>query len=340
MPTLNAKIAITGATGFLGSHLLPLASQGGARLSCLARNPKIASLPNAAIIHGDCLNLSAMKELLSGKDIFIHMAALLFGCRWQDYFRANIRAAQIIVQALQEIAPEKRPAKMIFISSLAAAGPCAAAPGRAEKEAPAPVSAYGWSKYCCEQIFAAAPLKELAILRPPIIYGSGDRGLLPLFKSAARGLGISPGAFRQFPVSIIHAKDAAKAILLACGQKISGVFHLSDGKIYTMDEFCRAAANACGRGKCFVARPPLLLMAATASLSDAFYGWAAKAAARLKLKMPAPPHWNKDKYEEAKQTGWLADSEKFVAATGFTPGVDLQAGLRETVQGYRARGWL
>lgn len=336
----GVKIAVTGGGGFLGGHLLPRAIAQGADLTCLVRSSQTILPQGVKVLQGDCLNAEDMKTLMADQDIFIHMAALLFGNGWQDYFRANIRAAENIVEAFKSLPEDRRPVKMIFTSSLSAAGPSMGNDGKSEREEATPVSAYGWSKLCCERILAAAPVSELTILRPPIIYGSGDRGLLPLFKSAAKGIGVSPGAFRKFPVSVIHAKDAAAAILLACRPDLNGVYHLSDGRRYDMDEFCRAAAKACGREKCVVFHPPLPFMALTAKISDAFFMLRARMANDMGRRPPKPPHWNTDKYEEAKQAGWLADSAKFDQAVGFQAEMTLEKGLAEAVAGYHARGWL
>lgn len=333
------KIAVTGGTGFLGSHFLSAAGRAGFEATCLVRSQ---SQPPAgvAVARGDCLEAEALTRLASGQDVLAHMAALLFGSTWQDYFRANLRAARLIVEALAALPQDRRPRRLVFVSSLAAAGPCAVPPGRSEAEEPEPVSAYGWSKLCCEQTLAAAPVPELVILRPPIIYGSGDKGLLPIFRGAAAGIGVSPGAFRKFPVSVIHAADASAALVLACQANISGVYHLSDGAPVDMDIFCQKAAQALGRSGCHVFHAPLPLMAATAAASDLFYLAAAKTRAWLGAPPPRPPHWNKDKYNESRQDGWLANAAKFSADTGFRPQVDLDAGLAEAVAGYRERGWL
>lgn len=336
----DSKIALTGATGFLGSHLVPMLAEQDARITCLSRSATSAMPKNVSIIRGDCLDREVMTRLIRGQDIFIHMAALLFGVSWQDYFRANLRAARIIVDVMNSLPEEERPSRTVFISSLAAAGPCAILPGKRESEEPAPVSAYGWSKLCCEQTLAAAEPGNLIILRPPIIYGSGDTGLLPLFKSAARGIGVSPGAFRNFPVSVIHARDAARAIIAACAMDEIGVYHLNDGFSHTMDEFCRKAAIACGRHKCVVLHAPLPFMGVTAMLSSAIGNIGARISSGKKGASGKPPHWNVDKYREARQSGWLADGEKFRNASGFVPCIRLEEGLQETVEGYRSRGWL
>lgn len=338
----NAKIAITGGSGFLGRHLLRRLGESGAEISCLARpGSNLLHMPKAAhIVAGDCSNGEGLAELASGKDILIHMASLLFGSSWNDYLRANALACQNLAQAIKSLETENRPKKIIFVSSLAAAGPCGNLPGINEQAKAAPVSAYGWSKLLCEKILQSAGLENLVILRPPIIYGSGDKGLLPMFKSAALGVGISPGFGRLFPVSVIHAEDAALAIILACGDKAAGIYHLDDGHPTDMDAFCAAMGKALGKKSVRVAHAPLAVMGLTAACSTAFAnacGWLLKCAG---LKAMKPPHWNLDKFREAKQSGWLADASRIRQELGFEARVDIQSGMEEAVAGYREEGLL
>lgn len=335
------KVAVTGGSGFLGSHLLPLLNKDGYKLSCLCR-PHSASKTfpgDVRIVKGDCLDAASLKSFLEGQDVLVHMASALFAPSWQSYLEANTKSTQNILAALDGLPASARPAKVIYISSLAAAGPCSISPGLDEKAVPQPVSAYGWSKFFSEQLFRTSLGDKLLILRPPIIYGSGDRGLLPMFKSAARGLGISPGCFRDFPVSAIHADDVSRAILLLLKRQSHGLYHLSDGKEHDMAALCRAMGKALGK-KVKVARLPLPLMAATASLSSA---WAniAQNYARSRGSIPVrTPQWNLDKYREASQAGWLADSRLIEKEHGFRTELDLESGMEEAVQGYRRIGLL
>lgn len=338
----NAKIAVTGGTGFLGRHLLRQLGESGADISCLARpGSSLLHIPRAShIVTGDCSSGEGLVELASGKDVLIHMASLLFGSSWNDYLYANALACQNLAQTIKSLEPENRPQKIIFVSSLAAAGPCGKLPGINEQAKAAPVSAYGWSKLLCEKIFQAAGLENLVILRPAIIYGSGDKGLLPMFKSAALGLGISPGYGRRFPVSIIHADDAARAIILACGDKACGIYHLDDGQPTDMDAFCEAMGAALGKKSVHVAHVPLAVMGLTAACSTALANTLGRFGKYVGFRAMKPLHWNLDKFREARQPGWLADASRIRQDLGFEAMVGIQSGMEEAVSGYREEGLL
>lgn len=330
----QVKVLVTGASGFLGRHLLPKLGQAGADVTALCRSSAASLPPDVRKIAGDCGDLSAMRRAVAGQDLVIHMASLLFATDWREYLSANVAYAENLARAVQEENPECR---VVLVSSLAASGPSAEAPGRKESDPAQPVSGYGWSKLMAERTLAAALGERLSIIRPPIIYGSGDRGLLPLFKSCARGIGVSPG-WRRFPVSLIHADDAADAILLAAG--LPGLWHLSDGEVYSMDAVCQAMALAQGRKGCFVAQSPLALMAFTASVSELAYGLGRKMGKFAGREPGRPPAWNRDKYRESSQPGWLADGSLIRRELGFSAKYDLAAGMAEAVAGYEKEGLL
>lgn len=342
MELTGRKVCVTGGTGFLGGHLLPLLLEAGAEITCLARpSQKPRHLPaGVSLKEGDCVSGAGLKDAFANQDIVIHMAAMLFGCAWQDYLSANARAAENISEIMSQLPPESRPVRIIHVSSLAAAGPCALAPGLAETARPAPVSAYGWSKLFSEKLLLAAPVKKIVVLRPAIIYGSGDGGLLPVFRGVKKGIGVSPGFGRQFPISAIHAHDAARAIIMACADQAEGVYHLSDGQIYNMDVFCKAMATALGKNGVFMAHMPLWIMGVSAMWCSGFAGMAGYWAKKSGSGPYKPPHWNLDKFREARQAGWLANSGRIQRELGFGAVMSLEMGMAEAVAGYRRAGLL
>lgn len=331
----GANILVTGGGGFLGRHLLPVLVASGANITCLLRSPETARLPDGVrAIAGDCTDVRVMEKAAKAQDIIIHMAALLFGVSWQNYLAANASMAANVANSARESAR-----RVIFISSLAAAGPAGTEPGKRETDPPEPVSAYGWSKLVAEHILQKSIGGRLVILRPPIIYGSGDRGLLPLFRSCAAGIGVSPG-MREFPVSVIHAHDVARAILCVASSAAHGVYHLSDGYSYTMSGLCRAIGLAAGRSRVRVFKPPLTLMAASAGLASAGAAALQKMAHAFRRVPPRAPGWNLDKYREARQEGWLACSDRIKNELGFSAAMPPDKGMAEAISGYRQEGWL
>ncbi len=325
------KILITGGTGFVGQHLLQALLASKAELACLVRGSSNRSaLPSSVKIYeADLQNGRGLDVALENTDMVIHMASLLFGLDWQDYLQANVLASETLGSS---IAKHKNIQRVVFVSSLAASGSCAITPGVLDTDIAKPVSAYGWSKYMSEQTLHKYCNEKLVILRPPIIYGSKDKGLLPYFKAAQKGLVITPGFKRDFPVSAIHAKDMAKVIILAMLEKAHGIYHCNDGAEHSMQGIGLGIAKGLGReAKCFGV--PLPIMAVSA--------WVSSMAAQLMKPLGLrPPSWNMDKYREARENGWLCEGKRICEELGFAPEVSLEQGVQEAIEGYRADGWL
>ncbi len=324
------KILITGGTGFVGKHLLHHLNQGDAQLSCLVRkSSNRVGLPSKVqIFEADLQTGQGLDAALAGQDEVIHLASLLFGLGWQDYLQANVGASEVLGQALARHDNIKR---VVFVSSLAASGSCAVSPGVTDADLARPVSAYGWSKYMSEQVLSKYCGQRLVILRPPIIYGSYDKGLLPYFKAAQKGIIITPGFRRSFPISIIHAKDMANVIEHALLPEAEGIYHCNDGAEHTMQSLGLAIAKVLGRkARCIGLPLPIM------GLSAGLMSLGAVLCKPLNLR---PPSWNLDKFREAREPGWLCAGQR-ITKLGFKPNVTLEQGLYEAINSYKEQGWL
>jgi nucleoside-diphosphate-sugar epimerase len=319
------RILLTGGTGFVGLHLAR-ALAGRTELSCMVRaTSRTELLPqDTRIFRADIATGQGIDAAMEGQDCLIHLAATLFSSSWRHY----LNDAVLLATRLGGAARRAGIPRIVVVSSLAATGPSAQSPGVANDTPPAPVSAYGWSKYMAELVFAGelGEPARLVVLRPPIIYGPGDKGLLPCFKAAKLGLVIAPGG--AFPVSAVHVRDAVQGIVCCLKPEARGVYHINDGAEHTMASLGIAMAAAFGR-KALVLRMPRPVLAASAALADL--------AARL--GMPPSP-WNTDKHRESCAEGWLCSAERITAELGYAPSMPLLDGVEDAVRGYRQLGWL
>jgi len=321
---LPRRILLTGGTGFVGRHLAA-ALAGRTELSCMVRAASRTDLlpPGTRIFQADIAKGQGIDAAMEGQDCLIHLAATLFAASWQNYLNDAVLLARRLGSAAQRAGIKR----VVVVSSLAATGPCAQSPGVADDAPSAPVSAYGWSKYMAELAFARElPPDRLVVLRPPIIYGPGDKGLLPYFKTAKLGLIAVPGG--AFPVSAVHVQDAVQGIICCTKPEAQGVYHINDGEEHSMTSLGLAMAAAFGR-KALVLRMPRPVLAASAALA----GLAAH------LGLP-PASWNPDKCREACVEGWLCSSARITAELGYAPSMLLREGIADAVTGYRKLGWL
>ena len=319
------RILLTGGTGFVGYHLAR-ALAGQVELSCMVRAASRTDLlpPGIRIFQTDIVKEQGIDAAMEGQDCLIHLAATLFSTSWQNYLSGNVLLACRLANAARRAGISQ----IVMVSSLAATGPSAQSPGVSDDTLPTPVSAYGWSKYMAELAFVReldSPAR-LVVLRPPIIYGPGDKGLLPYFKSAKLGLIAVPG--RTFPVSVVHVQDTVQGVLCCLKPEARGVYHINDGMEHTMTSLGLAMAAAFGR-KGLVLRMPRPMLALSDALADfgACFG------------LPPNP-WNMDKYRESCAEGWLCSAARITAELGYTPSMHLPEGIADAVAGYRKMGWL
>ena len=320
------RVVVTGGTGFVGRRLVRRLRAEGAAVTALVRPGSDRSVLPADVrcvtgaLGPDEPVSRELREALAEADTVIHCAARLFAPGWREYLRANVPGTEMLARAVAAHGGGVR--RIIHLSSLAAAGPCDTPPGISEEAAPAPVSAYGWSKLLAEWAMEKHLGKErLVILRPPIVYGPEDRALAPLFRSAARGLVLGAG-MKAAPCSFLYVDDLVEALMLCLrAPQAAGAYHLEDGRASSLREFGEIIARSAGRRPRHVSLPHSLVWLVA-------QGNSLIARCLPGAFLPLTP----DKALEGRQKGWLADGAKFRREFGFTAGTSLEAGIDETLR--------
>jgi nucleoside-diphosphate-sugar epimerase len=327
----NPKVLVTGASGFVGSRLVEALLQEGYPVTCLVRktsNTRTLQEKAVRLVVGDLENPETVREAVRGIDTVYHLAGAIKAADREQYFRINQTGTRLLLEALAETNPTSR--RFIHVSSLAAAGPSSENRGRTEKENANPISWYGESKLRSEQeALKYANAFRVTILRPSAVYGPGDRETLMIFRMIKRGWLFTPGRYtRHF--SLIHVDDLSAALIQAGRQDTpSGeIFFVSRPESYTWEEVGQSIARALGRTYRSFAFPGSIARMA---------GFAGDLWASLRGQ---PATVNSQKIKELLQQYWLCDSSKAKAGLCFSPRIDLEEGIRSTVQWYQAQGWL
>ena len=335
------SVLVTGASGFIGQHLVRRLIERGDRVSCLVRvTSRIDELRSsgAQLFVGDATNRAGIERALaeSQAGVVFHMAGLVKAMRTADFARVNAGGVESVAAACADRA--ERPV-LIVVSSLAAAGPSAGDRPRVEGDLPAPVSAYGRSKLAGELAAARhAGEMEITIVRPPIVFGPGDGGVLEMFRPIARrGIHVVPGR-QERRVSLVHVADLVALLLLAAGKGErlrpngtpgQGIYFIAAQDDPTYAELGQAMAKALGKKRATVVQMPGPLVRLVGLCGDTL--------ARVRQR----PGWvNSDKIAEALAGSWTCSSAKARAQVGWSPAAGLADRLRETAQWYRQTGWL
>ncbi|GEJ59213.1 NAD-dependent epimerase/dehydratase family protein [Anaeromyxobacter diazotrophicus] len=328
------RVLVTGATGFIGGALTALLAARGDRVRALVRpssRTEALSALGAELAQGDVGDPASLLAAVEGCDAVIHLAGAVKALRDRELFQANGEGTRHVVAACAASAARPR---LVYVSSLAAAGPATAGRARVEDDPPAPVSRYGESKLLGERAVRLAAGKVAAsIVRPPVVYGPGDKELMPqLLRMARLGLVVRAG-FQQKTFSVVHVADLGQGILdvLDRGRPVGeaggeGTYFFEDGADRSWDEIALAACDALGRRARVLALPEAVSAAAAAASSA--LAAVTRRASILSL----------DKLREMRQSAWTCSAARARAELGWSPRFPLPEGMADAVRWFQARG--
>ncbi|HEX6559327.1 MAG TPA: NAD-dependent epimerase/dehydratase family protein [Longimicrobiales bacterium] len=330
-PVAIETLLVTGATGFVGSHVVEAYQQGSPfRLRALVRQEADARrLQEQGIecVLGSLEKPETLREAVQGVSAVLHLAAATKARTAGEFQQANAAGTQAVVEAM--VAAEPRPKRLIYLSSLAAVGPARGGRPVTRDTVPRPLTTYGRTKLAGEKVCEAMAAEiEVAILRAPAVYGPRDRDVFEFFRLASHGVMPLPsGAPRR--LQMIHAADLARALLLAAtAPRARGVYHVAEARSYLWPEMARMVADAVGTTARIIPVPGSLI-ATAAAISEIVVGLVGKSTI-----------FNREKARELLAPGWLCETELARRDLGFEAHIPLDAGLQETAQWYKANGWL
>ena len=328
-----ARALVTGATGFIGSHLVDALLAQGDEVVCLVRaNAQLARIEGMPIelARGDLSDASALEAAVAGVDVVYHVAGQIRALSLEAFMEANAAGTRRLAEAcgLRETPPT-----LVFVSSLAAAGPAVAGRARVETDACQPVSHYGQSKRAAElALTALADRLPISIIRPPIVFGTRDPSTKSWFQSVDRfRMHFVPGYRHRRRYSLVHSTDLVQALLAvaARGARLEiadartesfqqGCYFVAGDEQPTYAEFGQLMGEACGHRH--IAKIPLPDMLTTVL---------AGANELISQALRKPTIFNQDKAREIKAGHWTCSAAKLKSELRFTIGA-LVDRLRET----------
>ncbi len=333
-----ARFLVTGASGFIGQHLAAHLLCAGHDVTCLVRIsdrlPKELA-GRVRVAQGDVRDRASLAEAVAGAEYVVHLAGLVKSFHAQELMEINAGGTRNVASACAEVAT---PPTLVFVSSLAAAGPSRRGEPLRESDRPAPVSDYGRSKLAAETLLQEQAARlPVTIVRPAIVFGSGDSNSFAMFQPISKlGMHAVPG-MTAATVSLIHSADLCRLLLLAAerGERLataapgSGIYFGALQDAIRYDELGQMIARALGRPRVKLVHNRAWSGFALAGLSEVI--------GRLRRR---PPIFNLDKAREAYAGDWYCSAEKAYQQLGFRPAASLAERLAETVAWYREQGWL
>lgn len=304
---MSAVVALTGVTGFIGSAVARTLTAAGYEVRALVRSPARLGDRSASfeVVQGSLSNRDSLEKLVTGTVAVVHCAGSVRGATQEAFDSVNVGGTAALLEAMEALAT---PPPLLHLSSLAAREP--------------ELSFYARSKHRSEQLLAErAGRVRWMVLRPPPVYGPGDRELLPLFRLMAHGVAPVPGS-AEARVSMLYVDDLAGAVLawLAAETPASGVYALHDGREngYNWLEISAIIGEMCHKRVRLIALPRWLL-----DVPAALNRWAA-------LRLGYAPMLTPEKLRELRHPDWVCDNAALAAALDWSPAVQLAEGLRRT----------
>lgn len=324
-------VLVTGGTGFIGRPLIQALVAGGDRVRCLVRTPR--PLAGAELVLGDITHPDTLPEALRGVDVVYHLAGATLVRHPLEYRRVNALGTRHLAQAC---AAQPRPPLVVYLSSMAAAGPAVDGRPRGEDDPPQPVSHYGASKLAGEQALAEVSDRvPVTIVRASSTFGPGDPNAVRLFKAAQMGLNGVPGS-PDVRLAMIYLDDVVRALQLAArhgarlnGDGRRGVYFAAMERQTTLGELGQLAGHAVGRR-----------YVKTVGLPRAFARFWGRSIDLVVSVTGRPRLLTSDKIREAYAGSWTCRIDKARDELGFVCDVGLPDGFALTVAWYREHGWL
>lgn len=323
------KFFITGGTGFIGSHLIDyLRNQKKCEIYAQVRDLSNLKWLKGLDIHFLEGDLFSFPSLPSDIDYVFHLAGLTKSTKVADYYTVNHQGTASLFRALQS--QQISPQKIIYLSSLAAAGPsCGGRPVK-ETDSPHPVTPYGESKLQGEkEVLKHKHDFSVVILRPGPIYGPRDTDFLPYFKWIKRGILPSIDSSNRL-MSLCYVRDLVQALILPTHHSTQSgdIFNIADPHPYSYDDLGNTAGDVLGK-KLRRVKVPLSVVYPFVLASD----WVNK-------MTHTPRIINRHKCKEMKQEGWIMDTQKSREKLSFIPHYSLRGGIEETLDWYQQNNWM
>jgi nucleoside-diphosphate-sugar epimerase len=312
------RVLVTGATGFLGSHIAEVLVQHGFTVRCTVRpSSSLKWLDNLSIekVNVNFSDEKSLEKACEGVDVVVHNAGITRAKTDAEFFEVNTHTTERLARA----AIKARVSRFIFISSLEARGPDGFSTA---------LSAYGKSKLEAERLLTNLQNDiEVILLRPAGVYGPRDTDLLTLFQIAKYGLLTVPATDSR--LQPVHGRDVAEAVLASIGGKAQlGPFEIAEATTYNWQDMASKLEVAMNKKLHVLKIPREVFLGA---------GYASETVSKL---LNQAPKLDRRRAKSLAYYTYTCDTTPFKEAFGWQARISLQDGLKETAEWYKQNNWL
>lgn len=327
------NILVTGATGFIGSHIADRFLQLNHNVRCTIRktsNLRWLEGKPFELVEASLSDINSLKSALKDIDIVIHSAGLTAAKNYDEYLKGNRDGTRNLLIAAKEICPNLK--RFVYISSQTAAGPATSLEAPIDENSECkPITSYGKSKYEAElEVLKFKDIFPITIIRPPAVYGPRDTATFDIFKVIRKGFCPLIGLKPKY-VSLIHSSDLVDGIILATFSDVAigQTYFISSDEYYDWVTINSIIANAMNVKKCITIKIPHFLVLTVAAISGFLGAFSKK-----------PPVFNYEKGIDFIQNYWICSIAKAKRELNFQPRIPIKQGLTETAQWYIENNWL
>ena len=323
------KVLVTGATGFVGSHLVEALAARGDTVLAMARRPdqhdalkKAGATPMPGSLENERSLVTALKDV----DVVYHVAGATSARDEAAFFAINEGGTRRVLESIRQAAPGLR--RVVYVSTQAALGPSPRDVALSESAECRPLTPYGRSKLAGELAVRGSDL-PWSVIRPPAVYGPRDKEFLKLFRIAKRGIAPVFGAGTQ-QLSLVHVRDLVEAIVLAGTHDaaLRQIFHAAHPETVLSRDVARAAGAALGGSPVLLPIP-----GAVAAAAAAVIGRVVSLAGQSTIL-------SSERVAEFLAPSWLLDVAKADRLLGWRAKTPMVDGIRETGAWYREQKWV
>ena len=322
---------VTGANGFIGSHLCRTLAGRGYRIKALVRqtsNLRFLDKADCELVYGDLSQPQSFTDYLKDIDYVFHPAGLVRASSLERFMQVNRGGTRNLMREVHRQAPNLK--RVVHISSQAAGGPAQTETPVDEAVIPQPVSWYGQSKLASEE--AALEFGNdlpITIIRPPAVYGPRDIDVLKFYKLVKAGVNLKLGFDSQY-VSLVHVTDLVDCIIQSAenDQARGEIFYACNPDYYKVDDVLGMISEIMHKSYIDIAIPMPVARALALVLKHVCHV--------LKIQPP----FSKDKLKEFSQKYWICSPIKAEKMLGWKAKISIAEGLAQTYNWYNKEGWL